>query len=213
VDYFLVCLLGVFVGITEIISRYKDDPFRALGNWAAIVYLLINAAASALALWLILVFDWKFGFTIEDHCDLQVRAVRGLVAGLGAMAIFRSSLFVVRVGNQDVGFGPSGLLTVVLRALDRDVDRRRARSRLDTVSQVMGNVNFHRDSAALTTYCIASLQNLSADEQSALAAAVTSIENSRDLNEREKAKALGLQLLNVVGKDVLEKAVRILQRP
>lgn len=45
------------------------------------------------------------------------------MAGVSAMAFFRSSLFVVRAGDRDVGVGPSGFLQIFLTAADRAVDR------------------------------------------------------------------------------------------
>jgi hypothetical protein len=39
------------------------------------------------------------------------------------MAFFRTSLFVVRAGDRDVGVGPSGFLRIFLAAADRSVDR------------------------------------------------------------------------------------------
>ena len=38
------------------------------------------------------------------------RRTQILMAGVSAMAFFRSSLFVVRAGDRDVGVGPSGFL-------------------------------------------------------------------------------------------------------
>jgi len=82
-----VALLGGLVGASELISRYKDDPFAALKTWPGASYISINSAASVVALGLIHGYGW-FGAS---------RWTQILMAGVSAMAFFRRSLFVVRV--------------------------------------------------------------------------------------------------------------------
>src|SRR3982750_2744912 len=137
-DYLIVVAIGASVGIGELVARYRDDPTRALGSFPALIYVVLNAAAAAGALALVQAFGWKFGAADGSS---ELRWTRVLVAGFGAMALFRSSLFTARVGNQDVGVGPSTFLQVVLTAADRAVDRRRARARARDVSQAMKGVD------------------------------------------------------------------------
>src|SRR5207249_7959686 len=124
----------------ELVARYRDAPGSALRNAAAGLYLAINAAAAVAALGLVQAFNWTFG----AGGGSELRWTRVLVAGFGAMAIFRSSLFIVRAGEQDVGVGPSGFLQVVLNATDRAVDRRRAGARAGEVSRAMDGVSFDK---------------------------------------------------------------------
>jgi hypothetical protein len=42
-----------------------------------------------------------------------------LIAGISAMAFFRTSIFVVRARDRDVGVGPSGFLRIFLSAAAR----------------------------------------------------------------------------------------------
>jgi len=58
------------------------------------------------------------------------------MAGVSAMAFFRTSLFVVRSGDRDVGVGPSGFLQIFLGAADRAVDRKRAAARAGSAASV-----------------------------------------------------------------------------
>jgi hypothetical protein len=126
------------------------------------------------------------------------------------MAIFRSSLFIVRAGDQDVGVGPSGFLQVVLTAADRAVDRRRAGARAGEVSRAMDGVAFAKAAEALPSYCLALMQNASEDEKVALANQVTLLRDAH-MEDRAKSLALGLALMNVVGRGVLEAAVLALR--
>jgi len=130
-DWFAVALLGGIVGTSELISRYKDDPWAAIRNWPARFYIALNSGASLGALGLIHANGW-FG---------PARWTQILMAGVSAMAFFRTSLFVVRAGDRDVPVGPSGFLQIYLTADDRAVDRQRAAARSDAVVAVMEGVD------------------------------------------------------------------------
>jgi hypothetical protein len=126
------------------------------------------------------------------------------------MAVFRSALFIVRVGDQDVGVGPSSLLQVVLSAADSAVDRLRARSRAQTVSRIMRDVAFAKAHTALPTLCLALMQNLPAEEQEQFGNQVKLLRDDTSMEEYVKVLALGLAVMNVMGQDVLEAAVNTL---
>jgi len=205
-DYAAVALIGALVGLGELIARYRDAPGAALRSPAAVLYIGINAVAALAALGLIHAFDWRFGAETDD----ALRWTRVLIAGFGAMAIFRSSLFIVRAGEQDVGVGPSGFLQVVLNAADRGVDRRRAGARAGEVSRAMDGVAFSKAAEALPSYCLALMQNASEEEKVALANQVTLLRDA-SMEDRAKSLALGLALMNVVGRGVLEAAVLTLR--
>lgn len=198
-----MALIGALIGLAELMARYRDAPFRAVRAPAAWFYVGLNAVACIAALALTKALDWRFG--IEPGGD-QLDWVRALVAGFGAMAVFRSSFFVVRVGEQDVAVGPSGFLQVVLDAADRAVDRRRASDRVGEVSDAMRDVSFERAAEALPTYCLALMQNASEEEKVALANQVRLLRESR-MEDRAKSLALGLALMNVVGSSTLHAAV------
>ena len=139
-DWVAVALIGGIVGTSELISRYKDDPSAAIRSWPARFYIAINAAASMGALGLIHANGW-FG---------QARWTQILMAGVSAMAFFRTSLFVVRAGDRDVPVGPSGFLQIYLAAADRAVDRQRAAARSAAVVAAMKGVDYAKAKDALT---------------------------------------------------------------
>jgi hypothetical protein len=197
-DWAAAAALGGIVGVSELISRYKDDPWAAIKSWPAIFYLSINSAASVAAL--LLMPDGWLGLS---------RGVRILMAGVSAMAFFRTSLFVVRAGDRDVGIGPSGFLQIFLGAADRAVDRRRAAARSDAVDKVMKGVDFAKAWKALPPYCLALMQNISPEDQRVLTRVVEDLDK-RDAEPSVKALLLGIELLNVVGVDVLTTAVKSL---
>ncbi len=199
--FIIAFLIGALVGTGEIVSRYRDAPERALWTMSALLYILINAAASCAALYVI----WRFNVAVTTD-TLRTIITQTLMAGFGAMAFFRTSLFIVRVGDQDVAIGPVAFLQVVLSATDRAVDRVRAEARAVSVTDSMEGVSFDRAWTALPAFCFQLMQNVPAEEQKAAGAAVNALKSS-DIDNETKVKNLGLLLLNVVGTKVLQTAV------
>ncbi len=201
-DFYWVGSIGLLVGLTEILSRYRDDPWQATLNAGALIYVSVNFIAATIALFLLRdVFPVTFNLeNIPANAD-KIRLLRIVVAGLGAMAIFRSSLFVFRIADKDVSIGPGLVLQVLLDVTDRAVDRARARPRALIVSKIMQGVDFTKAEVALPTYCFALMQNqlAFAKQLSQLAAA--------NMSTITKSLALGLALMNLVGEHVLRAAV------
>jgi Big-like domain-containing protein len=204
----LATCLGAGVGVGELISRYRDDPLRAVWTRPAAMYVAINALAAFVALKLVILLNIRFGIAATAPAD-QVEWVRALGAGLSAMALFRSALFVVRAGDKDVGIGPVSFLQVVLDASDRAVDRLRAESRATFVAELMKDVSFARAQEALPTLCLALMQNLPKEDQERLGRSVGDLAKAK-IDDRIKGTVLGLSLLNAVGEEVLEAAVTAL---
>lgn len=192
-------VLGCLVGAAEIISRYRDDPIRALRTFSGALFLGVNGAASVAAYGVLEQSGaWPAGF------DSEIGRVLG--AGFGAMALFRSAFFTVRAADQDISIGPAGFLNVILSALDRSVDRETALPRAKSVVEIMKDVSFERARLALPTYCFALMQNVPADAQQRLRQEVEALAAS-PIPERIKSGILGLAIMNVVGDDVLREAV------
>jgi hypothetical protein len=207
IHYAVVCGLGGLVGAGELVARYRDAPAKALQAAAAMFYVGMNVAAAASALALARVFGWKFGVTSEGDALVWTQV---LVSGLAAMALFRSSLFLVHVGNQDVGVGPSGFLQVMLKAADTGVDRHRATSRAKLVGKVMARVSFAKAIKVLPSFCLGLMQNVSVEDQERLAAQIAALVPGTEVSDSAKALVMGLSLLNVVGEEVLQQAVQSL---
>jgi hypothetical protein len=196
-DWVAVAAIGVVVGASELISRYRDSPGGAVRTWPAGFYIAINGIASVGALHLIDANGWF----------AQSQWTRILMAGVSAMAFFRTSLFVVRAGDRDVGVGPSGFLQIFLSAADRAVDRKRGAARSAAVGEVMKNVNYEKAFQALPPYCLALMQNVSDEDQKAFRKALEELDRGQG-DPGIKVRLLGLELINVMGIDVVKTAVR-----
>jgi|GEM_PF-3047525 len=194
--------IGAMVGIGEIVARYRDAPDRALRTISAGLYIAINAIASVVAMYAVWTFNLALAATGPRTMIQQI-----FLAGFGAMALFRTSVFTVRVADHDIGIGPVAFLQVILGATDRAVDRIRADARAAAISTSMAGVSFARAQAALPAFCLALMQNVPADEQNAVGTATKALIGSDELDDETKTRNLGLALMNVVGDKVLHTAV------
>lgn len=194
--YWLTAFVGVAVGATEMMARYRDAPFAPLLSIPGIFYIFINGAAAASAYYVI---D-DLGIPIESP------ALKVLTAGLGAMAIFRSGFFTVRMGEADVAVGPNLVLQIMLNALDRAYDRDRATPRSIAIAQIMAGVSFEQAHKSLPSICFNLMQNTSDAEKEAIGREVEELA-SADMSDEAKTLTLGLALFNVVGDKTLEAAV------
>jgi hypothetical protein len=202
-EWLVAGLLGTLVGIAELISRYKDEPGHALGTLPAGLYLVINALASVAALLFVRVFGWTFGVTDTNLAGW----VQAMVAGFGAMAILRASLFTVKSGDETISIGPNRFLEAMLTAVDRGVDRKRGEVRAKMVSKIMKEISFEKAFAALPVYCFTLMQNLSPEDQKTFGEQIK-LFSAYPTSPRVKSMVLGLLLMNMVGEDVLNAAIQ-----
>jgi len=148
VEYVAVAVLSGIVGAAELASRYRDAPSKALYTPPALFYIGLNIAASLLALVLIRAYGWTFGADVKTG-EAGLRWTQLLVAGVGAMALFRTSLFTVRAGDRDIGVGPASFLQIFRQAADREVDRVRAEARGNAVAELMKGISYEKASEGL----------------------------------------------------------------
>ena len=194
--------LGALVGVSELVARYTDLPEDALTAWPGLLYITVNILAACAA----------FGLAhYGDLLNLKDKESRllteSLVAGIGAMAFFRSAVFTVRVGSSDVAVGPASILQVIMTAVDRACDRERARPRAEFISRLMNGVSFDAAADILPQFCFSAMQNVSVSDQQLVLEWVKQIKAAKDIGDDQKTLLLGLRLLNIVGTDVLELTI------
>jgi hypothetical protein len=202
---------GGLVGTVELITRYRDDPRSAVLSAAAGTYILVNVIASVGALYVLHVFDLRFGFRITQ--TEQTRTVQVLVAGIGSAILFRSAVLSVVVGDQLVNLGPSAILAILTSAADRAVDRRRARIRCKSVAKYMANASFEKAAAALPAVCWGAMQNATRQEIDAVENIINGLKSAAntDVPDQVKSYILGFALLDVVGESVLQEIAEALR--
>jgi hypothetical protein len=197
-QYAITGAIAGLVGVAEILARYRSDPLYSLKQPPAWVYVIVNAASGVLALVLVRAFGWTFGQTTN------VTLWRILVAGFGAVALFRSSLFVTKVGGTDVNVGPSVVLQGILDTFDRYVDRKSAKeiSKILTAPELAG-LNPNAVMTVLPVLCLALMQNFSASDQALLGAALNSIKTDPTLGSDSRMRAVVIQLAKYLGPELV----------
>jgi hypothetical protein len=209
----IVGLLAGLVGLTELVSRYRSDPTYGLRHsLAAWLYVGLNAVAGVVALFLIRAFGWTFGQS--DHVDLW----RILVASFGAIAFFRSSLFVAKVGGSNIGVGPSLVLGALLDAFDREVDRKSAAEISKVIkADKMARLNPESVMSALPVLCLALMQNFAPGDQALLGTELIKTRSDENLTPQTKMRAVVVHLAKYLGtplvEDVLTNAREIFETP
>jgi hypothetical protein len=211
-QYGAVALIGAFIGIGELVSRYKDDPYEAITNRHAITYTLLNVLASTLALLALKTMNPADAHgVLLGEGPASSRVGYTLLAGFGAMGLLRSSAFNMRVGNEDIAIGPSALLQVMLSATDRAVDRARARVRAELMARTMDMVPFEQIEESLPQLAFAMMQNVT-DQEKQDFANVISVLREKKMDTVAKSISLGLSLSNIVGQGVVDDAVTALRK-
>jgi hypothetical protein len=127
-QYFGAAVLSGLVGFAELVSRYRDEPWRIAKLPPGLVFIGLNAFMGCLALFLMQTFPEAL-----HPPSNPVAAV--MVAGFGAMVVIRTKLVTIhQPGGTDVAVGPAFIVDTMLAAINRNVDRRRAFERTTRVS-------------------------------------------------------------------------------
>jgi hypothetical protein len=103
-----------------------------------------------------------------------------LLAGFGAIAFFRTSLFTIRVSGTDIGVGPSTLLKALLDSSDMMLNRWQALNRGAQVRAIMEKVDFDKAKTALPTTCFTLMNEFPAAVQTSVGEQVKKLADRHD---------------------------------
>ena len=207
ISYIISACIGISVGLTELLSRYKDAPWAASTSMAGLIYLAFNGFVSFVTLYLIrVVFPISEMVAGNPPSDIKTLATHCLLAGFGSMALLRSSIFTIQIGGKDVPIGLAAVIDIFRNTMDRDVARVRVGPRAQQVRDIMSDVSFVRAYEALSSISFALLQNVSAEEQASLRQQIDALANQTGRSDQDKALELGLILADAVGFPALNTA-------
>lgn len=196
-------LCGALVGVSEIISRYRDEPLRATLNRYGLAYVLINGVVSALAYGVLLRYPTQILAPVAGDSLLTA-----LVAGFGAMVVLRSKLFIFRTEDgKEYPIGPSIVIETLLRVFDRKIDRLRASERQRRVFERMKDIT---DFAAAANYLEASLlsfQNLSQEEKAEVARVIDQYRQQTEWPDSLRTMAVGFAFLTIAGEENFDEVI------
>lgn len=194
--YFAIsATLGALVGASEVFSRYRDEPGIALMSVPGLLYCGLNAAIAAFAYGLLR----EYGQSLLPAAASD-RLGASLVAGFGAMAVLRSKIVTIRTpAGEETSVGPDAVVSAVLAAADRGIDRTRAETRLDLVFAETTEVKKPDDAADFIQVSLAAFQNLSTDEVAELKEKIGEMNTNTDYSEELRLQAICYLLINTTG--------------
>lgn len=200
---FASLLFGALVGLSEILSRYRDEPLLAATTVFGLSYLLLNGVISLAAFVLLRGYSTQIFPVVEN--DLFLTAT---IAGFGAMTIFRSKLFTYRSSDgKEYAIGPAIVLETILKTIDHKIDRRRATERQAKIFAEMRDLSDFNGTAQYIEASLNSFQNLTTEEKTEI---IEVINEYRKLLWPEKLKimALGFAFLNIAGEENFDQVMR-----
>ncbi len=194
-------VIGLFVGLSELLNRYKAFQY-IFGNIYSWIYMLINFLAGLLAYTIIVKYKLDLGTIGANNIG------KTLVAGLGAMAFLRSSFFNYKDSNgKTLEIGPAALLTVFLRASERQFDQLVAKKQLEHIRPIMKGLPFLKTSRDLPSIVLNSMVVLTDDELKKLNDDIAKLINDDTITSETKCIVLGILLARYCGILLLEEAV------
>jgi hypothetical protein len=194
--YFILTLVfGAMVGASEIMSRYRDEPFRAIFSPPGRIYLLLNGLISVAAYLLLL----KYRASVLPALNTD-DLMTSVVAGFGAMMFMRSKLFSFRTeGGEAFSVGPDAVLSTFLNSVNRRVDRYLSDIRQDIVYSEAVTIPRPEDAPKFLEIYLTAYQNIPDDEKKALAQDIQAVLGRADLDHRLKLMAISFGFMNIGG--------------
>jgi hypothetical protein len=181
---------------------------QALRAQAALFYIFVNGLVAFIAFYVV----WRIpaGQALLAGQGEERLFYAILIAGFGSMALMRTAVLRTKVGDQEVGIGPSVFVDTLLRVADRGVDRNRANERAASVPQLMTGIPLEFAATTLPLFCLDLLQNLEVKERQDIENRITLL-GKKEIPSNMKAIVAGLYLQAVIGTDVLQSTITALQ--
>ena len=203
-------MFGSLVGMSEIASRYRDEPLRAVASPFGLIYAVVNGSFSIAAAFIILRFSSTFPGIATDGVLLAI------TAGFGATTVMRTRLAVIKgADGNDVSIGPDYVVNILMQAVDKNVDRHRAAVRQAIVVDHLGHIRTLGSFTTAADCLLASLnafQNLDTVVKDSLTDVFEEYQK-RTIPDDIKYLAMGFVFLTIVGErhfaDVINNARRI----
>jgi len=164
--------------------------------------MLINVSASILVFYIIIRYNISIG-------SIGLHPIGFIIfSGLGAMAFLRSSFFNYKDSNDKViEIGPAAILTIFLRATERQFDQTISKGYLDKLNDEMVGLNFLSASKDLPLLILSIMRVLDDTEQKQLSDDILKLVNDSTTTIDAKNIALGALLIKYTGFDLLKSAV------
>lgn len=198
-------LLGAFLGLAELLSRYRDEPWKASFSPWGFFYMVINGLVSVGAYWVVIHYPVFQAISKPGFPS-------AMAAGLGSMAIFRSKVFIYKSENgNEYPIGPDIIVNIFMKTIDRQIDRRQARRRQALITDQMAAITDFNKAEEYLSISLLSFQSLSSEEREKIKGEIEKLKASNLPNE-VKILALGYTLLDFTGESNFKQCVKELKK-
>lgn len=208
-DWLVVSISGLLVGAGELVVRYRNAAPRELFSWPAFFYSAVYVVCALVALVLTRASGLTFGLNPQEAAT-ELRITQILVAAFGSTLFLHSSLFSLRIGDQEVEIGPNSVRLAIRSVVDSYVARAAAQRRVEAVSRIMKGVSYTQALTLLPAYSLALAQDVSPEHQRIFSARVLQLDTHSG-DPHSKIFLLGSLIADFVGVDVLEHATDALR--
>lgn len=203
--YCAAALLALFTAASELMQRFKDEPFKVLWGLPGLAYLTLNGALAAVVL-----LGLRFA---SDPTTTTVALEQVFLAGFGARVIVRTKVVGFRTKDgSEQEIGPGALFEQLLSAVSREADRDRAAQRLDTASSQLEGVPWKDARASFIAEMAAAMQDLTDAEIARIAASLKIISENPELDDATRLDMLGMLIMNYAGEEFLKKLVSLYRK-
>jgi len=190
-------LFGGLVGLSEIASRYRDEPLKAVVSPYGMIYCLLNGYISILAFFIVIRFPNLFGSVSQSEF------LAALTAGFGSTVVMRSRLAIIKnADGKEESVGPDYVIKIILQIIDTNIDRWRAVRRQKILGDNLAKIKSLGDFPTAWRYLSASLfafQNLDDARKKTLADTYNDYQAQGVVPDDIKRLGLGFIFLTLVG--------------
>ena len=199
-------VFGASVGLAEILTRYRDEPVVASLTPFGLAYLGLNAIISLAAFALLRSYPTAIFAVLKDDLFLT-----SIIAGFGAMTVFRSKLFTYKSADgKEYAIGPAIVLETVLKTIDQKIDRQRATYRQ---ARVFGGTKALHDFEGTAQYIEATLgsfQNVTQEQKTQIGGVISDFRKA-PYPDRLKLMGIGFAFLDLAGEENFDLVISNIQ--
>jgi hypothetical protein len=210
--YGIVGTVGFLVGLLELLNRYNvgNRASWVLWGWPQFTFYSVNVFAAIATLF---ISETNGATTLVNGAltDTSSTVIKCVQIGLASMFVLRSRLITVERKDKSgkVDLGPSQILNMIYRYLDRLIDQSRGTKAVADVKKAMSK--FNGDLTDLTALCLRIPESIPPVEIDKLRRNLDTINrNSKKLTPHAQALIMELELQREVGTSTLEAAVEAL---
>ncbi len=202
-DFALAVVFGTIIGVGDVLERHGEAPLTTLATPGAAARIIVNAAASALALWLLKDNPFSAGGELfQGNATAQV-----LLAGFGALALLRVSVRVA-FGGSNVEISLAAVIDKFLQSADRDALGRSAATSAKHLFEICEDVDFGTMSRRVAPICLSMPEALSDEQRKKLGAHIQGIRDDPTLEDEDKAVLIASTIAKAIGREALRAMVQ-----